>query len=100
MKGVISSLAFGVCLLALSFGVAFADNLHKLSGTTGQTGSNVLADCGEPGSLGFMAKTNSGGGSPFNPDVTKTYAGSGVGNPNNPKAVSQYDNACAQAQLH
>jgi hypothetical protein len=39
-------------------------------------------------------------GSPFNPDVTKTYAGN-PGNPaTNPNAVSQYDNACAQAALH
>jgi hypothetical protein len=39
-------------------------------------------------------------GSPFNPDVTKTYAGN-AGNPaTNPNAVSQYDNACAQAAVH
>jgi hypothetical protein len=47
--------------------------------------------------------------SPFNPgakgppgqDATgKQYAGN-TGNPaTNPKAVSQYDNACAQADLH
>jgi hypothetical protein len=46
------------------------------------------------------SKTTSGTGSPFNPSATKEYAGNS-GNPaTNPKAVSQYDNACAQAQLH
>jgi hypothetical protein len=115
MRDFIGSVAVGACLLALSAGVAFATNLHDPTNTAGfnnggvpiqgQTGSNVLADCHVVGSLGSGvtgsgAKMNSGGGSPFNPAISKTYAGSGVGNPNNPKAVSQYDNACAQAQLH
>jgi hypothetical protein len=43
---------------------------------------------------------NTGNGSPFNPNVTKTYAGN-PGNPaTNPNAVAQYDNACAQASEH
>ena len=106
----IASLALGVCLLALSAGVAFATNLHDPANTMGfsttelqgQTGSNVLASCGATDfpSIGADAKTNTGTGSPFNPDATKKYAGN-PGNPaTNPKAVSQYDNACAQSQLH
>jgi hypothetical protein len=113
----IPSLALGVCLLALSAGVAFADNLHKLvpspnnnpgavTAAPGQTGSNVLSSCGPTdffsiGSVnGVPAKLNGGNGSPFNPSVTKTYAGN-PGNPaTNPKAVSQYDNACAQQAQH
>ena len=132
MKKHISSLAIGVCLLALSGGVAFADNLHPLvtspppgfnsfTSTTGQTGSNVFANCnpspmpppstsfgatmtpGSSGSAGNPAGTN---GSPFNANLTvpKKYAG----NPGSPtltngassNAVAQYDNACAQHALH
>jgi hypothetical protein len=68
----------------------------------GQTGSNVLSSCGATPfpSIGAGAKTTTGVGSPFNPDATKKYAGN-PGNPaTNPKAVSQYDNACAQAASH
>jgi len=126
----IPSLALGVCLLALSAGVAFAANLKDLgpnTGTvftpngTGQTGSNVLSNCnpspmpppstsfgammtpGSSGSAGNPAGTN---GSPFNANLTvpKKYAG----NPGSPtltngassNAVAQYDNACAQHALH
>jgi hypothetical protein len=124
----ISSLALGVCLLTLSAGVAFANDIHTVTvggvtttvtsgGHTG-TGSNTtssngttgtpIAGCGTPAPtavLGAGAKMNPGNGSPFNPDVvagtvTKTYAGSGVGNLSNPNANSQYDNACAQAAAH
>jgi hypothetical protein len=93
----IPSLTLGVCLLALSAGVAFAANLKDLgpnTGTvftpngTGQTGSNVLSNC-NPNMMGGVvvgtsfgagAKSNNGMGSPFNSSVSKTYAG----NPNNP----------------
>jgi len=99
--------------LAFSAGAAFADNLHNLvpspnlnpgaaTAAPGQTGSNVLSSCGPTGflSIGNGAKVTSGNGSPFNPNVTKKYAGN-PGNPaTNPNAVSQYDNACAQAALH
>jgi hypothetical protein len=108
------SIAIASGVLMLSAGVAFADNLHELvpspnlnpgaaSAAPGQTGSNVLASCGPTTgfpSIGAGAKVNSGNGSPFNPSATKTYAGN-PGNPaTNPNAVSQYDNACAQAALH
>jgi hypothetical protein len=97
----------------LSVGMAAADNLHNLipspnlnpgaaSAAPGQTGSNVLASCGATTffSIGAGAKMTTGKGSPFNPNATKKYAGN-PGNPaTNPKAVSQYDNACAQAALH
>jgi hypothetical protein len=103
----IPSLALGVCLLTLSAGVAFATNLHDLPGvsTTGQTGTGssgtVTASCGGGlGTIGGGAKTNLGVGSPFNAMTgsSKKYAGAGAGNSgSNPKANSQYDNACAQA---
>lgn len=108
-----SLIAITSCALTLLPVLAFADNLHPMvpnpnanpgaaTAAPGQTGSNVLASCGATPfpSLGAGAKTSTGNGSPFNPDVTKTYAGN-PGNPaTNPKAVSQYDNACAQAALH
>lgn len=107
------SVAIAAGVLALSASVAFADDLHNLipspnlnpgaaTAAPGQTGSNVLASCGPTSftSIGNGAKVNSGNGSPFDPSVTKTYAGN-PGNPaTNPNAVSQYDNACAQASLH
>lgn len=112
MSSVKASIAIA-SILTLSAGVTFADDLHKLvpslnsnpgaaSAAPGQTGSNVLSSCGATSfpSLGAGAKANTGSGSPFNASVTKTYAGN-PGNPaTNPKAVSQYDNACAQAALH
>jgi hypothetical protein len=115
----IASLALGVCLLALSAGVAFATNLHDPANTMGfsttelqgQTGSNVLSSCGLVGGMPALGssstKTNSlvngsgsAPGSPFNQSVSKKYAGNPGNNATNPKAVSQYDNACAQSQLH
>lgn|GEM_PF-1395716 len=107
------SAAIAFCVLTFSAGTVYADNLHKLvpspntnpgsaTAAPGQTGSNVLASCGATSfpSIGAGAKVNGGQGSPFNPNVTKTYAGN-PGNPaTNPNAVSQYDNACAQAALH
>ena len=92
---------------------------------TGQVGSNVLSSCspngitplgtgftpGNSGSAGNPAGTN---GSPFNQAITKNYAGNcgsptappscsggpGQSNANRTTAVSQYDVACAQQQLH
>lgn len=108
------SIAIASGVLMLSAGVAFADDLHNLvpspnlnpgaaSAAPGQTGSNVLASCGPTTgfpSIGAGAKANTGNGSPFNASVSKRYAGN-PGNPaTNPNAVSQYDNACAQAALH
>jgi hypothetical protein len=103
-----ASIAMASCVLTLSAGVAFATDLHNFAPTQpgaasaakGQTGSNVLSSCSPaPGGLGVGAKPNVGNGSPFNPSVTKGYAGN-PGNPaTNPKAVAQYDNACAQAAL-
>ena len=113
MRSLNGSIAITSCVLMVLAGEAFANGLHKLvpspnqnpgaaTAAPGQTGSNVLSSCGPTTfpSLGAGAKTNAGSGSPFNPNVTKKYAGN-PGNPaTNPKAVAQYDNACAQAALH
>lgn len=112
MRSLKLSIAIAACATLVS-GAAFATNLHTLvpannqnpgatTAAPGQTGSNVLSSCGATDffSIGAGAKSNTGVGSPFNPNATKTYAGN-PGNPaTNPKAVSQYDNACAQASFH
>jgi hypothetical protein len=110
MRSFRASIAITSCVLTLLPGVAFATNLHPLipssngnpassSAAPGQTGSNVLASCGDTPyfSIGSGAKINTGMESPFNPDSTKKYAGNTGSPATNPKAVSQYDNACAQA---
>jgi hypothetical protein len=122
MKHVIASFTIGVCLLALPAGVAFADNLHDptinnqgttITGHTGTGSTTPVASCGGTGTVVSNFKPNNGAlslsspgtvavGSPFNPVTggSKVYAGAGVGNSTNPQANSQYDNACAQHQLH
>jgi hypothetical protein len=109
MKKPISSLAIGVCLLALSAGVAFAtgqpgtsNGVNCLAGpstalTPGHSATSQ-APFNEPAPLGSGAGGNSG----------MHFAGqpnSGSLNSNNPNAVSQYDIACqnftaAKSQLH
>jgi hypothetical protein len=107
-----ATVAIASCVLTLSAGVAFAGNIHDITGMPGQTGSNVLSSC--PNGLPLLyggpsvAKTNTGTESPFNPlapvcpsctTASKKYAGNPGNNATNPKAVSQYDNACSQAAL-
>ncbi len=104
MKHVIGSLTVGACLLLSSPAVVLA---------TGQPGSSAGVTCGSPGATvtpGNAANAiNPAGtnGSPFNPNVPKTYAGN-LGSPTNPSslnanghaspnAVSQYDIACKNA---
>jgi hypothetical protein len=105
--------SIALCALTLLSGTAFATDLHKMipspnlnpgaaTAAPGQTGSNVLSSCGATPffSIGVGAKLSTGIGSPFNPSATKKYAGNQGSPATNPKAVSQYDNACAQHALH
>jgi hypothetical protein len=114
MKHVVASLTIGACLLLSSAGDVFAGNPHPVSpsvggGQLGTVGSALL-----PGNGGTAACAGGGGaGSPpgqlvtgaetptsNSPFVTsKTYAGAGVGNPDNSHANSQYDNACLRQQM-
>jgi hypothetical protein len=117
----LSSLTLGVCLLALSPGAAFADNLHNPSinggvtvkGQTGTGSTTPVSGCSGGTTVNSTFKPNNGAfsgtnntvasGSPFNMATgsSKVYAGAGAGNSaSNPKANSQYDNACSQATLH
>src|SRR5260370_34595572 len=67
------AIAIASCVVALSAGVPFADDLHNLvpnpnlnpgaaSAAPGQTGSNVLSSCGPTSffSIGAGAKSNAG----------------------------------------
>jgi hypothetical protein len=119
MKKPIPSLTLGVCLVALSAGVAFANNLHDptinggvtVKGQTGTGSTTPVSGCGGGTTIHSNFKPNNGAlaagstaavGSPFNQATggSKVYAGAGAGNLSNPHANSQYDNACAQHQLH
>jgi hypothetical protein len=108
MKHLTTSLIIGACLLVSSAGVVFAADAHKVMGTKGQNGTGgagvagctgVGADSAQPSPPGQVDNLNTN--SPFptagNPTPSKVYAGSGAGNSGaNPKANSQYDNACFQ----
>ncbi len=98
MKHVIGSLTVGACLLLASPAVVLA---------TGQPGSSAGVTCGSPGATVTPGNAANANGSPFNPNVAKTYAGN-LGSPTNPdslnanghaspNAVSQYDIACKNA---
>jgi hypothetical protein len=96
----IPSLALGVCLLALSAGVAFADNLRNPAITTGfsipppgagggspgQTGSNAIATCsGTPSPVGMPNTGNLGSGNLVSPGViVDLKSNTGAGSPFNP----------------
>jgi hypothetical protein len=108
MKQFMTALTISTCLL-FPAGVVFAANPHTVTGTTGQPGTNNGISCNSTTAGGLMIGGGPGGsvnanGSPFNPNVVKTYAGN-VGNPTGPggtshantaHAVSQYDVACFQ----
>jgi hypothetical protein len=103
MKHPTTSLLIGACLLVSSAGAVFATDAHRVLGTKGQngTGGAGVASCGgaqasPPGQVDSL-NTNSPFPTLGNPTPSKVYAGSGAGNSGaNPKANSQYDNACFQ----
>jgi hypothetical protein len=107
----IVSIAIGVCLLALSAGVAFAGNPHPFTNSgTGQPGSNNGIACGgplnnEPGVTiadSPSAASATVAQSPFNPNgqAGTVYAGNpgtaSAAHSQSGNAVSQYDVACFQ----
>jgi hypothetical protein len=102
MKHLVASAAIGALLLS-SAGAALAADPHSPTNPKGQPGTF------SPGGVSCQTFTTTPGnagssnGSPFNPNVTKEYAGN-PGNPtgpggtanNSPHAVSEYDVACFQ----
>lgn len=80
----------GASLLMISTGLAFAANVHLVTGTTGQPSQTI--GTAQTGSV-TPGKASSSPGSAFNPNgnADTRYAGSQPQNSTNPKSVSQYD---------
>jgi hypothetical protein len=106
MKHAIFSIAISACLLLPSAGTVPAADPHTALNPTGQPGT--FSPNGQSCSTSTTTPGNSANanGSPFNSNVTKTYAGN-AGNPTGPggnannssHAVSEYDVACFQQTI-
>jgi hypothetical protein len=79
-----------VSLLVTSAGLAFAANVHEVTGTKGQP--NQTIGSAQTGSV-TPGHASTAPGSAFNPDgkAGTVYAGTQPKNSKNPKSVSQYD---------
>ena len=105
LRNLVSAAACGV-VLTFAMGVtAMADiDPPTQNPTTGHHGSDTGNSCGS-GNLtvtpGHAANAN---GSPFNPNVTKLYAGNpnsaSLAHSNSTASVSQYDTACLRLSSH
>ena len=91
--------AFCITALILATGAPAMAGETMQDPTTGQHGSNAGNNCGAANPVTPGNSANSPG-SPFNPNVTKFYAGNtgseSSENANSMAAVSQYDVACVQ----
>ena len=88
MKHLLTPIAAGLFLA--SVGIAFAANVHTVTGTTGQPNQTIGTPQTGDATPGNAA---SAPGSAFNPDgnAGAHYAGTQPQNSKNPKSVSQYD---------
>ena len=90
MKNLVVPMMLGVSLLIASTGLAFALDVHKVTGVQGQP--NQTIGTAQTGSVtpGHAATSP---GSAFNPNgnADTRYAGAQPQNSKNPKSVSQYD---------
>jgi hypothetical protein len=72
--------------------------------TTGHQGSDAGNSCGNANAMTTPGNAASATGSPFNPNVTKFYAGNqnsaSLAHSNSTAAVSQYDVACLRLSSH
>jgi hypothetical protein len=90
MKHLFMSTMLGVSLLMTSTGLAFAADVHAVTGTKGQP--NQTIGSAQTGSV-TPGHASTAPGSAFNPDgkAGTVYAGTQPQNSKNPKSVSQYD---------
>jgi len=90
MKHPFTPMMLSVSLLVTSIGVAFAANVHEVTGTKGQP--NQTIGSAQTGSA-TPGHASTAPGSAFNPDgkAGTVYAGTQTKNSKNPKSVSQYD---------
>jgi len=86
-------LALGTSLTALA-----GSGTPAINPDTGHHGSDTGVNCGTATAPMTPGNASSANGSPFNPNVTKFYAGnpnsSSLAHANSTAAVSQYDTAC------
>ena len=92
MKQHIASLIISASFLVASTGLALAANVHEVTGTKGQPSQTIGS--ATTGSV-TPGHASTAPGSAFNPDgnAGMHYAGTQPQNSNNPKSVSQYDQA-------
>ena len=90
MKLLFMPMMLSVSLLITSTGLAFAANVHAVTGTKGQP--NQTIGSAQTGSV-TPGHASTAPGSAFNPGGTAgmVYAGTQLNNSKNPKSVSQYD---------
>ena len=92
MKHLVMPMMLSVSLLITSTGLALAANVHEVTGMKGQP--NQTIGTAQTGSV-TPGHASTAPGSAFNPDgnAGTHYAGTQPQNSNNPKSVSQYDQA-------
>lgn len=94
---------FCMMALTLSTGVTALAAETLQNPTTGHLGAPAIG-CGTGTLTATPGNSASSPGSPFNPNVTKFYAGNqnsaSLANANSTAAVSQYDVACLRLSSH
>lgn len=92
MRNLLAPQMLAISLLLTPTGLAFADNVHTVTGTKGQP--NQTIGSAQTGSV-TPGRSSTAPGSAFNPDgnAGTHYAGTQPQNSKNPKSVSQYDQA-------
>ena len=90
MKHPATTMMLGACLLAGSASLAFAADVHAVTGMRGQPSQTIGSP--QTGSM-TPGRASMAPGSAFNPDgnAGSHYAGTQPQNSVNPKSVSQYD---------
>jgi hypothetical protein len=95
--------AFCVIALTLATGATALASETMQNPTTGHNGAPAIG-CGSGTATVTPGNSVNSPGSPFNPNVTKFYAGNrdsaSLANANSTAAVSQYDVACLRLTSH
>jgi hypothetical protein len=95
--------AFCVIVLSLSTAATALAAETMQNPTTGHNGAPAIG-CGTGSATVTPGNSANSPGSPFNPNVTKFYAGNkgsaSLANANSTAAVSQYDVACLRLTSH
>ena len=99
----VTASAFCVIALTLATGATALASETMQNPTTGHNGAPAIG-CGSGVAAVTPGNAANAQGSPFNPNVTKFYAGNqnsaSLANSNSTAAVSQYDVACLRQTSH